>query len=119
MRKALGNVTTAIISGNDWKKLARPTVSRGNTATPKTEAEQKRLGVRYDYDGDIEQDGVVYHKYQLQVNAGEDINPTLKQWRAKNGGTHAVMANVFVKQDATKEEVEEALETAHKDVKGV
>ncbi|KAG2115176.1 uncharacterized protein F5147DRAFT_769636 [Suillus discolor] len=47
----------------------------------------------------------------LQANAGK-VPSTIKQWREANGGTHAVMADVFVKKDGTKEDVEEGLEAA-------
>jgi hypothetical protein len=51
------------------EEMARPTVKRGSTVFPKDPAEQKRLGVRYDYDGEITgEDGITYHKFQMQPN---------------------------------------------------
>ena len=81
------------------------------TAFPKTPAQQERFGVRYDYDGEITgEDGTTYHK---QPNAGK--TPTsIKRWKEKEGGTHAVMANVFVKKHGTKADVKDALVEAHK-----
>ena len=111
-------VSDSVVSSNGWKKLARPTVGRGSTAYPKDPAEQQRLGVRYDYDGEITRDGTVYHKFQMQPNAGNDIPSTIKKWRDANGGTHAVMTKVFVKKDGTKEDVESALAEAHKEIEG-
>jgi len=52
----------------------------------------------------------------MQPNAGNDIPSTIKNWRDANGGTHAGMANVLAKKDGTKEDVEAALEEAHKGV---
>jgi len=71
------------VSSNGWKKLAGPTVGQGLTAYPKDLAEQKRLCVRYDYDGEITgEDGNVYHKFQMQPNAGNDIPSTIKRmWK--------------------------------------
>lgn len=43
---------------------------------------------------------------------------TIKQWREANGGTHAVTADVFVKKDGTKEDVEEGLKAAINQVQG-
>jgi len=88
-----------------WKKLANPTVGRGKTAFPRSQKEQETLGVRLDYDGEVTQDGIQYHKYQIQPNAGK-VPTSIEQWRKKNGGTHAVMGSIFVKKDGTKEEVD-------------
>jgi len=119
MQRFLQKVQDTVVSGNSWKKLARPSVGRGKTAFPKDPAEQKRLGVRYDYDGEIAgEDGTVYHKFQMQANQGNDIPSTIKNWRQANGGTHAVMANVLVKKDGTKEDVGDALAAAHKGITG-
>jgi hypothetical protein len=55
-----------------------------------------RYGVRWDYDGEItKDDGNLYHKFQLQPNAGK-IPSSVKQWRENNGGTHAVMAVMYI-----------------------
>ena len=47
-------------------------------------------------------DEVDCHKSNLQPNAGEDIPSAIKSWRQDNGGTHKVMATVYVKKDGTK-----------------
>lgn len=62
--------------------------------------------VRWDYSGEIKRGDTVYHKFKLQPNAGK-VPSTIKNWRDANGGTHAVMADVYVKKDGTKEDVEE------------
>src|SRR5258708_21645330 len=71
------------------------------------------------YVGEFERgEGVTYHKYEMQPNGGDDIPTSIKNWRNKNGGTHAVMVEVFVRKDGTKEDVEAALEAAHKQIRG-
>ncbi|TBU23588.1 hypothetical protein BD311DRAFT_810653 [Dichomitus squalens] len=119
MKKVFRGLTTAVLEGNAWKKLVDPSVTRGLTAYPRKPTDQQRLGVRFDYDGEITIDDIVYHKYQMQPNAGDDIPATIKNWRDANGGTHAVMANVYVKKNGTKEDVEEALKGIFDSVQGV
>lgn len=103
-------VVDGVVGGgsNVWKKLGKPTVSRGKTQWPKTASDLERQGVRFDYDGEITEDGQKYHKWQVQPNAGK-IPSSWREWRDKNGGTHAVIGTVKVKDNATKDEVEEAL----------
>ncbi|KAM5467496.1 hypothetical protein MauCBS54593_005467 [Microsporum audouinii] len=85
----------------DLRKFFEPTVARGKTVWPKTPADLLRFGVRWDYDGVItKSDGKEYHKYQLQPNAGK-IPSSIKEWRDKNGGTHAVMAIMYIPKDVT------------------
>jgi hypothetical protein len=62
--KALKNLGEIIVRGNTWKKLVDPTIGRGKTAWPKSQAELERIGVRFDYDGEVTEDSVVCHKYQ-------------------------------------------------------
>ncbi|KAL5522369.1 hypothetical protein ACEPAG_8385 [Sanghuangporus baumii] len=119
MQRFLQKVNDSVVSSNGWKKLARPTVRRDLTVYPKDPAEQQRLGVRYDYDGEvIGEDGIVYHKFQMQPNAGNAMLSTIKKWRNTNGGTHVVMTNVLVKKDGKKEDVENALAESHKKITG-
>lgn len=92
--------SVGVITGRpaDLKKFYQPTVSRGKTVWPKTPADLLRYGVRWDYDGVITlSDGKEYHKYQLQSNAG-DIPTTIKRWREKNGGTHAVIGTMHIQK---------------------
>ena len=114
---SLRQSTQKIFSTNAWSKLAKVTVSRGKTITPKSLAEQERSGFRVDYDGEVERDGVIYNKVQIQPNAGQKIPPAIKAWREKNGGTHAVMATAYIKKDGTKEEVEQAFNEAIDSIK--
>lgn len=119
MQRFLSGITDAALNSNGWKKLLNPTVLRGNTAWPKQSGDQEKHGVRYDYDGEKEIDGVVYHKYQMQANAGDKIPSTIKNWRGKaEGGTHAVMAVVLIPKGGGKNDVKEALERAHKGIRG-
>ncbi|KAK2813971.1 hypothetical protein FQN50_000375 [Emmonsiellopsis sp. PD_5] len=79
----------------DLRKFFHPTVSRGKTVWPKSAADMLRYGVRWDYDGIVNYNGVDCHRYQLQPNAGK-IPSTIKAWRDKNGGTHAVIAVMHI-----------------------
>lgn len=72
--------------------------------------------MRYDYDGEVTKGGLECHKYNVQPNAGIDVPSSIKRWREKNGGTHSVMTSVYVKKDGSKEDVEKALEEAHKEI---
>jgi len=119
MQRFLSGVLEAVLNGDGWKKLLNPTVARGWTAWPTGSNDQERHGVRYDYDGEIEIGGVIYSKFQMQANAGNKIPSTIKRWRGAKGGTHAVMADVFVPKDGNKQDVMDALTKAHKEVKGV
>ncbi|KAJ4368446.1 hypothetical protein N0V83_006803 [Neocucurbitaria cava] len=116
MTLALKSMSKVVGDSGAWKKLANPTVSRGKTAWPKTSADLENIGVRFDYDEEVTVDGTVFHKYQCQPNAGK-IPASLKDWREKNGGTHAVITTVFVKKDATKSEVVQAVEDAMNDAR--
>ncbi|KAK0466504.1 hypothetical protein IW261DRAFT_1574576 [Armillaria novae-zelandiae] len=51
-------------------------------------------------------------------NAGK-IPTSIKNWREANGGTHVVMADVYVKKDGTKADAEAALQAAIDEVWGV
>jgi hypothetical protein len=114
--KALKTVAKTLGDSGAWKKLANPTVSRGKTAWPKGSADLENIGIRFDYDDEVTQDGTVFHKYQCQPNAGK-ISASLKDWREKNGGTHAVITTVLIRKDATKSEVLQAVEEAMENVK--
>ncbi|EFE37894.1 hypothetical protein TRV_07440 [Trichophyton verrucosum HKI 0517] len=82
----------------DLRKFFKPTVARGKTVWPKTPADLLRYGVRWDYDGVVDHLGQQCHKYQLQPNAGK-IPSTIKEWREKNGGTHAVITTMYIAVD--------------------
>ena len=101
-----------------WKKLAKPTVSRGETAFPKSQKDQQRLGVRFDYDGEVTRNGTQYHKYQVQPNAGK-VPTSIENWKKKNGGTHAVMGSIFVKRDGTQEDVEAGVKEGLDEIEGM
>ncbi|KAI2968461.1 hypothetical protein CBS147323_4246 [Aspergillus niger] len=111
-RRAWKGITEAVTGRGSkiWEKLANPTVDRGRTQWPKSDSDLENHGVRFDYDGIIEENGVKYHKYQVQPNAGK-IPSSWKDWRDKHGGTHAVIGTVKIKEDATKEDVDESLQS--------
>jgi hypothetical protein len=100
-----------------WKKFANPTVSRGGTTWPKTSSDMERFGIRFDYDGRVEVDGVSHHKFQIQPNAGK-VPTSISNWMDKNGKTtHATMANAYVKENATEEEVKDSILEALEKIK--
>ena len=115
--KALKNLGDTVVRSGAWKKLADPSASRGNTEWPKSKADLEKIGVRLDYDGQITQGGTIYHKYQCQPNAGK-IPSSIKDWRESHGGTHAVMASIYVKKDGSKEEVKAAIDEGVKRISG-
>ncbi|KAF7506026.1 hypothetical protein GJ744_012273 [Endocarpon pusillum] len=104
--KAFGNFAVA-----NSKKLTRVSVGRYKTAIPKAPKDLEKYGLRADYDGKIPApDGTMYHKFQVQPNAGDKIPKTIKAWREKNGGTHAVLGTFYVKDQGTEEDVMEGYE---------
>lgn len=54
MQKILRAAANRAVEGNTWTKFTKPTVNRGKTVFPKTEADLEKFGVRWDYDGDVE-----------------------------------------------------------------
>ena len=115
--KALKNLGDTVVKSGAWKKLANPSASRGKTEWPKSKADLEKIGVRLDYDGQVTQSGIAYHKYQCQPNAGK-VPSSIKDWREANGGSHAVMASIYVKKDGTREEVKAAIDQGVKKVSG-
>ncbi|PPR04291.1 hypothetical protein CVT26_004078 [Gymnopilus dilepis] len=122
MNKAIGTAFTALLDRNAWKKLADPTVGRGATALPRSSSVAQKIGLRLDYDGYVEkgEEKVKYHRYKLQVNAGNSIPLAFKKWRdSQENGTHAVMATIEIRHGADKDEIFEALKEGTKNVRGV
>ncbi|KIW39676.1 uncharacterized protein PV06_08268 [Exophiala oligosperma] len=115
MSKAVKRATQAAFEGNTWKKFTDPSVGRGKTVFPKNEADKERLGIRWDYDGEVTKADGTYHKFQMQPNAGK-VPASIEDWKKKHGGTHAVMATAFVKKGGSKNDVKEGLEKAADDV---
>jgi hypothetical protein len=89
------------------KKFTSVSVNRGKTAYPKAPKDLENLGIRWDFDGEVEEEGTVYNKFQIQPNAGK-VPSTIREWREKNGGTHAVMGVMYVKKGGSSEDVTEA-----------
>ncbi|RMD39563.1 hypothetical protein DV735_g5567, partial [Chaetothyriales sp. CBS 134920] len=93
-----------------WKKLVNPTVDLHKTAFPKSPADLENLGVRFDFAGTILKDGKKYHRFQVQVNAGNKIPKSWKEWRERNPkGTHGIVATVEIPDGGTKDDVQHAL----------
>jgi len=79
------------------KKFTNCSVGRGLTAYPKTSKELENLGLRWDFDGEVQLDGKTFNKFQIQPNAGK-VPSSIRQWREANGGTHAVMGSMYVEK---------------------
>ena len=94
-------------AANAAKKFTNVSVNRGKTAYPKKPKDLENLGIRWDYDGEVEAHGTLYNKFQIQPNAGK-VPSTIRQWREKNGGTHAVMGVMYVKKGGSSEDVTKA-----------
>jgi hypothetical protein len=115
MNKILDKARSA--ATNAAKKLTNVSVGRGKTAYPKTPKDLENLGIRWDYDGEVEYDGTLYNKFQIQPNAGK-IDSTIRQWREKNGGTHAVMGVMYVKKGGSVDDVAVGWDNFVKEFKG-
>ena len=57
MQKVLKSAVGKAVEGNAWKEFTNPSAGRRKTAFPKAQAEQERLGVRWDYDGKVTKRG--------------------------------------------------------------
>ncbi|KAK7520197.1 hypothetical protein IWZ03DRAFT_358299 [Phyllosticta citriasiana] len=108
--KLLFNTLSGLSKGNTWQKLTKVTVSPGKTVYPLGAKEQKRLGWRLDYDGEVKIGEIVFNKLQLKLNAG-DIPATLKHLRDKKGGTHAKDGDL----EDVKTAIDEGLEKMQED----
>ncbi|KAL5394806.1 hypothetical protein PMIN02_004654 [Paraphaeosphaeria minitans] len=115
MKKSISSAVNKASDGNAWKKFTDVTVGRGKTVYPKSSADQERVGVRWDYDGEVTRADGVYNKFQMQPNAGK-VPSSIRQWRDEHGGTHSVMASAFVKKGGSKDDVKKGLEKAAKSV---
>lgn len=107
MNKIFNKAEQGLVGNVVSKKLTNVSVSRGKTAWPKAEKDLTNFGIRFDFDGEVTQNGVVYNKFQVQPNAGK-VPSSVQQWRENNGGTHAVMGSMLVKKGGTKDDVKQA-----------
>lgn len=110
MRKGFRPVNEALRKGAS-KKLTNVSVSEGGTAWPKAPKDLQNYGIPFDYAGQTStlkgHLGEMFNKFEVQPNAGK-IPTTFKDWRDKNGGTHAVMGILYVKAGGSLEDVETA-----------
>jgi hypothetical protein len=102
MDKSLDKARSAAI--NAAGKFTKACVGRGQTAHPKNPKLLENLGIRWDYDGEVEHNGTIYNRFQIQPNAGK-VAPAIRRWREKHGGTHAVMGTMYVKKGGSAEDV--------------
>jgi len=91
------------------KKFANVSVSRGKTTFPKAPKDLENLGIRWDFDGEVTQNGQIYNKFQVQPNAGKAPS-SVREWREKNGGTHAIIGSMLVKKGGTVNDVQEGFD---------
>ncbi len=82
MNKIFSKTEQTLVSSAVSKKFTSVTVSRGKTAWPKSEKDLTNFGIRFDFDGETTQDGVVYNKFQVQPNSGK-VPSTVQRWREK------------------------------------
>lgn len=113
--KIIKTLIAEAVKGNTWQKFTNPSAARGKTAFPKTSGDQEKYGIRYDYDTVVNKEGTDFHTFKMQPNKGK-IPSSIRAWRDKHG-TNAIMAMVWVKKDASAEEVEAALDAARKEFK--
>ncbi|KAF1823267.1 uncharacterized protein K489DRAFT_191184 [Dissoconium aciculare CBS 342.82] len=102
-----------------YKKLLNPTVGMHLTAFPKTARDLESLGVRFDYAGHVIEDGKKFHRFQVQVNAGDKIPKSWKVWREKHSkgkGTHAIIATIKVPDSGTKDDVAQAFDDVQDEI---
>lgn len=94
-----------------WKKLVRPTVALHKTAFPKTSKDNEKLGVRFDFAGTIEESGNMFHRFQVQVCAGNKIPTSWKEWRQRHEkSTHGIVATIQIPDQGDKDDVEKAFD---------
>jgi hypothetical protein len=115
MNKIFDNARSA--AAKAAKKFTNVSVNRGKTTYPKKPKDLENLGIRWDYDGEVEDNGILYNKFQVQPNAGK-VPSTIREWREKNGGTHAVMGVMYVKKGGSSEDVTEGWDKFEEEFKG-
>lgn len=115
MNKVLSTVGDA--AAGAAKKFTNVSVGRGKTAFPKAPKQLENLGLRFDFDGEVQRNGITYNKFQVQPNAGK-VNSTIRAWKEKNGGSHAVMGVMYVKKDGDVNDVKEGFQAFENEFKG-
>jgi hypothetical protein len=94
--------------------MSNPTVPEGWTVFPKGDAQQAKVGFRWDRDVTIVgEDGTKMNRFKLQANAQAD-SKSIQEWIRKQGnkGTHAVITSVDIPEGTTEEDVMERVEDA-------
>jgi uncharacterized protein YcbX len=94
--------------------MSNPTVPEGWTVFPKGQAQQAKVGFRWDRDVTIvQEDGTKVNRFKLQANAQAESN-SIQEWIRKQGkkGTHEVVTSVDTPEGTTEENVKEHVEDA-------
>ncbi|KAL4756605.1 uncharacterized protein BDW70DRAFT_165881 [Aspergillus foveolatus] len=111
-RRAWSKVMEAITGRGSkvWEKLVKPTVGRGKTQWLKSESDLENQGVRFDYDGNVEDNG----QSTTSTRSSQMLGRSLAF--GENGETSTVglmpsLGQSRSKQDATKDEVGSALKS--------
>lgn len=118
MRALRQKVKRTLLDGKGWEKLARVTVKEGEIAQPTNPLKRTELGVRFIYIGQAVCEDGIYNRFFMKPNAG-NIETTLKKWRDRRGqasGAHATMAEMLVKRNGDKKDVEKAIDQVMADV---
>jgi hypothetical protein len=74
MNKVFDKARSAVATSA--KKFTNVSVNRGKTAYPKASKDLENLGIRWDFDGEVEASGIVYNKFQVQPNPGKFHRPS-------------------------------------------
>ncbi|KAF9441080.1 hypothetical protein P691DRAFT_715349 [Macrolepiota fuliginosa MF-IS2] len=96
--KNIQAVGQSALEGDNYLLLSNTGVGRGKNVFPVDADDQRNIAIRFRSDGQVTQDGKVMNKLQAQVN---------NKYSSKASG---VIADVFVPQGGTREEVQAALE---------
>ena len=107
-----------LLDGKGWEKLTRVTVKEGEIAQPTNPLKRTELGVRFIYIGQVVCEDGIYNRFFMKPNAG-NIQTTLKKWRNWRGqasGAHTTMAEMFVKRNGSKKDVEKGIDRVTEEV---
>jgi hypothetical protein len=63
MNKTFDKARSAVATAA--KKFTDVSVNRGKTAYPKKPKDLENLGIRWDYDGEVEENGTLHNKFQV------------------------------------------------------
>lgn len=94
----------------------KPSISLHQTGFPKTQPDLDKLGSCFDFAG-YQEAGKKFHLFQVQVNAGNKIPTSWKEWRERHAkGTHGIVATIKVPDVCTNDDVAKALDDVEDDI---